>query len=196
VSIFLDAGPSLNFLAVGQENVLIQLAASRGLQLSAPRKVDTEVFGMCKDPRFAATAALRTWDKLKSTQRVTILSDALTDARFADAVTRISGMPAHQRVRTSKSLGEIMVGAHASVLAQKGQHVYILMDDRDGRRRVKQEVRWLAANGAAGSIDLWSTPHVLKQADQNAGWIKNGLTWEQVYKQMRPFDAGLPPLPR
>lgn len=195
MSIFLDAGPSLNFLAVGQENILIQLAASRGLQLSAPTKVDTEVTGMCKDPRFAATAALRTWTKLKSAQRVTILSDALTNTAFATAVTRISGMPAHQRVRTPKSLGEIMVGAHASLLAQAGERVYILMDDGDGRRRMKQEVGWLAGSGATGSIDLWSTPRVLKHAGQQPGWIKNGLTWQQVYTQMRPFDNGLPPLP-
>lgn len=98
-------------------------------------------------------------------------------------------------MRTSKSLGEIMVGAHASVLAQAGQHVHILMDDGDGRRRVKQEARWLAAGGATGSIDLWSTPRVLKHAGQQPGWIRNGLTWQQVYTQMRPFDNGLPPLP-
>jgi hypothetical protein len=49
VSILLDAGPSLNFLAVGQQNILIQVAASRSLQLAAPQRVDTEVEGMTKD---------------------------------------------------------------------------------------------------------------------------------------------------
>jgi len=40
VSILLDAGPSLNFLAVGQENILIQAAASQKLQLAAPAQPD------------------------------------------------------------------------------------------------------------------------------------------------------------
>ncbi len=36
MSILLDAGPSLNFLAVRQQNVLIQVAASQSLQIAPP----------------------------------------------------------------------------------------------------------------------------------------------------------------
>lgn len=194
MSVFLDAGPALNFLAVGQENVLIRLADSRRLQLSAPERVDTEIQGMCKDRRFAATAALRTWGRLKAAGRVAILSDELTNATFAAAVTRLSGMPAQERVRSRRSLGEIMVGAHASVLAQAGQHVYVLMDDADGRRRMQREMRHLAHLGISGAIQLWSTPQVLKQAGQQSGWIMRSLSWDAVYEQMRRFDDGLPPL--
>ncbi|SNY72234.1 hypothetical protein [Paractinoplanes atraurantiacus] len=76
MSILLDAGPSLNFLAVGQQNILIR-------------------------------------------------TDDLTTWQFAEAVTRISGMPAQDRVRSRKSLGEIMVLAHASVFVQQGQEVFV-----------------------------------------------------------------------
>ena len=64
MSILLDAGPSLNFLAVRQQNVLIQVAASQSLQIAAPDRVDREIRGMCKDSRFSRTGAERTWKTL------------------------------------------------------------------------------------------------------------------------------------
>lgn len=194
MSILIDAGPSLNFLAVGQANVLIRLAQSRDLHLAAPAKVDSEVLGMSKDPRFARTAVLGTWEKLKAAQRITILDDTLTSVTFTDAVTRISGMPAQQRVRSSRDLGEILVIAHASVHVQSGEHVYVLIDDKDGRRLALKEQQWLSRANVTGSLSLWSTPRVLKHAGARTGWIRNDLTWEQVYKQMMAFDDGLPRL--
>jgi hypothetical protein len=114
VSILLDAGPCLNFLAVGQQNVLIQVAESQKLRLTAPARVNTEIIGMGISERFKSTSVRSTWNKLKSSRRVEILPDELTTRQFTDAVTRISGMPARDRVRSTKSLGEIMVLAHAS----------------------------------------------------------------------------------
>lgn len=63
MSVILDAGPTLNFLAVGQQTVLISLANKGGLQLTVPQRVDHEVLGMCNDPRFAKTPAQATWRK-------------------------------------------------------------------------------------------------------------------------------------
>lgn len=117
MSILLDAGPSLNFLAVGQQNILVQVAMSNSLQLAAPQRVDTEVEGMSNDPRFRRTAVLNTWQKLKTSGRLLILDDSLTSTELTAAVTRISGMPAKDRVRSRRSLGEIMVLAHATVYA-------------------------------------------------------------------------------
>lgn len=124
--------------------------------------------------------------------RIKILDDTLTVQSFSDAVARISGIPAVERVRSGASLGEIMVLAHASIRAQAGQDVFVLMDDGDGRRRAKAEQDWLAER-AAGRLTLWSTPQVLRAAEQ-PGWIGKGLTWSAVYKQMRTFDDGLRPL--
>jgi hypothetical protein len=193
VSILLDAGPSLNFLAVGQENILIQAAASQKLQLAAPSRVDIEIIGMAKNPRFARTAVNSTWTRLKTSQRVEILPDELTTQQFAEAVTRISGMPVMNRVRETKSLGEIMVLAHASVFAQHGADVFVLMDETDGRRRAAQEVQWLRSQSAPGALALWSTRQVVQEAGRQTGWIKGNQTWEQVYDGMTAFDDGLLP---
>lgn len=56
MSILLDAGPSLNFLAVGQQNILIQIAQSQKLRLAAPARVDSEVIGMSRSDRSKAPA--------------------------------------------------------------------------------------------------------------------------------------------
>ena len=109
MSVLLDAGPTLNFLAVGQQTVLIAVADKGGLQLTVPQRVDREVLGMCKDPRFARTPAQATWRKLKGAGRVVVVTDELATAVFTEAVTRVSGVPARERVRSSRSLGEIMV---------------------------------------------------------------------------------------
>ena len=191
MSILLDAGPSLNFLAVGQQNILIQVAESQKLQLAAPARVDSEIIGMGASERFKNTGAGRIWAKLKSCGRVAILPDELTTLPFADAVTRISGMPARDRVRSRKSLGEIMVLAHASVFAQQDLDVFVLIDDGDGRRRASREAQWLRDQRHGGRLTLWSTRQVLREAGRRPDWIKGGLTWEQVYDQMRAYDDGL-----
>jgi hypothetical protein len=134
-----------------------------------------------------------TWTTLKTSQRVKILPDELATQQFTDAVTRISGMPAKNRVRATKSLGEIMVLAHASVFAQQGTNVFVLMDETDGRRRAAQEARWLRSQGATGMLALWSTRQVLQEAGRQTGWIKGDQTWEQVYDGMTAFDDGLLP---
>ena len=193
MSILLDAGPSLNFLAVGQENILIQAAASQKLQLAAPARVDTEITGMARSPRFERTRVRTTWATLKNSNRVEILPDELTSQQFTDAVSRISGMQAQSRVRDSKSLGEIMVLAHASVYVQQGINVFVLIDEGDGRQRAGKETRWLRDQGCSSMLTLWSTRQVLQEAGRRTGWIKGVKTWEQVYDAMTAFDDGLRP---
>lgn len=195
MTVLLDAGPALNFLAVGQQNILIRAADSANLQLAAPQRVDREVRGMCKDARFARTGALGAWSKLCAAQRIDILDDSLDgNGAFTAAVTRISGMPASDRVRSGKSLGEILVIAHASIRAQAGQDVFILIDEGDGRSRAHRECGWLTRESAPGTITLWRSQQVLHAAKHHPDWIVGDLTAEQVYEKMRPFDDGLPAL--
>lgn len=193
MSILLDAGPSLNFLAVGQENILIQAARSQNLRLATPERVDTEITGMARSPRFTRTKVATTWARLKMSRHVQILSDDLTTTRFIDAVTRISGMQAQSRMRDPKSLGEIMVLAHASVYAQQGGDVFVLIDDNDGRRRAGREAMWLRRQERVGTFTLWSTRQVVQEAGRRTDWIKGPQTWEQVYDAMTAFDDGLRP---
>jgi hypothetical protein len=183
----------LNFLAVGQQNILIKVAESQKLQLAAPARVDTEIIGMCNSERFKNTGVRGTWAMLKSSRRIEILPDELTTYQFADAVTRISGMPAPDRVRSKKSLGEIMVLAHASFYVQQGQDVFVLIDDGDGRRRASREAQWLRDQQYKKRLVLWSTRQVLREAGRHQCWIKGDLTWEQVYDQMTAYDDGLTP---
>lgn len=192
MSVLLDAGPTLNFLAVGQQNVLLQLAQQHGLQLTVPERVDAEVAGKGRSPRFQRTGVVRTWATLRASHWIAILPDDVTTSAFAAAISRISGVPVAKRIADTNSLGEIMVLAHASVLAQDGTDVFVLIDDTDGRRRARREQQWLEVHGAPGRMTLWSTPQVLKQADP--AWFVGGLTWQQVYNRMRPFDDGLPAL--
>ena len=91
MSILLDAGPSLNFLAVGQQNILIQIAQPQKLRLAAPARVDSEVIGMSRSDRFKNTGVRTTWNALKSAGRVEILPDELTSQQFADAVANNAG---------------------------------------------------------------------------------------------------------
>lgn len=193
MSILLDAGPSLNFLAVGQENILIQAAASQKLQLAAPARVDTEITGMARNARFERTRVKTTWATLKTSHRVEILPDELTTQQFTDAVARISGMQAQKRVRDKNSLGEIMVLGHASVYVQQGANVFVLIDEGDGRQRAGKEARWLREEGCTSILTLWSTRQILQEAGKRTGWIKGDKTWEQVYDAMTAFDDGLRP---
>ena len=124
-----------------------------------------------------------------------MLDEALSTPELTDAVTRISGMPAADRVRRPRSLGEIMVLAHASVYAQTGHAVFVLIDESDGRARAAREQAWLRRRGVPGSLVLWSTAQVLGHAAGQPGWIKGGLTWTAVYDRMREYDDGLPPRP-
>lgn len=196
MSILLDAGPCLNFLAVRQENVLIQLAAFYDLELAAPQRVDDEVEGMVRDSRFTKTRVLTTWRTLKGPGRLRILNDGLETQEFAEAVARTDQrVPARDRVRQRRNLGEILVLAHASVLAQRGEQVFVLIDESDGRRRANDEQRWLSRRGASGALMLWNTPRDLHETASHPGWIRNDLTWEAVYDQMTKFGDGLPQRP-
>lgn len=196
MSILLDAGPSLNFLAVGQENILIQLAKESSVPLRTAERVDREVRGMANHPRFERTRVLRTWSTLTADGHIDLLDDDLETPELTDAVSRVSGVAAKDRIRDRRSLGEIMVLAHASVLAQQGVAVTVLIDDADGRARCRSEAMWLKNNRHEALLQMRSTPQVLMTASTRTGWIKKGLSWEQVYDQMRQYDDGLVPRDR
>ncbi|MBP1326041.1 hypothetical protein JOF28_001273 [Leucobacter exalbidus] len=194
MSIILDAGPGLTFLAAKQQNVLIQAARSQLIQLAAPERVDREIEGKCLDPKFSRTGALNLWRRLKASEHVNILNDELHGPFFAQAIARVSGMPARERIGRRESLGEILAIAHASSLAQQGSNEYVLIDEADGRKRALREIAYLGGVPASGRISLWSTLQVMQQAGAE-GWVDHGLSWREAYESMRQFDDALRPLP-
>lgn len=103
-------------------------------------------------------------------------------------------MPAQDRVRRKSSLGEILVIAHGSVLAQQGEDVVVHIDDADGRRRAAREIERLRREAVPGRMRLWTTPQIILQAKERDGWITGPEDWRDVYRRMCTFDDGLPPL--
>ena len=67
-------------------------------------------------------------------------------------------------------------------------------DDGAACGRAKDERDWLHdRQPGSGAFTLWSTYGVLREAARHPGWIAGGLSWEQVYDKMRPYDDGLRP---
>ena len=121
----IDAGPSLNFLSINKERLLIGVLG----QLSTPETVQAEVLRKSRqDERFRAAATV--WRKL-TPRWIQILSDDVTP-ELATVVHRVTRQPMNERLKHPKDLGEIMVIAHAVVAAEAGEAVTVLIDDGAG----------------------------------------------------------------
>lgn len=118
----IDAGPSLNFLSINKERLLIGVLG----RLSAPEAVQTEVLRKSRqDHRFRSAEPI--WRKLAPSW-IRVLSDDQTP-ELAAVITRITQQPMSERLRHSKDLGETMVIAHAVVAAEAGNNLLVLIDD-------------------------------------------------------------------
>ncbi|GAA2671014.1 MULTISPECIES: hypothetical protein [Actinosynnema] len=188
----IDAGPSLNFLSINKERLLIGVLG----KLSTPETVEAEVLRKAHaDRRFKAVTA--TWGKL-TRSCIQVLSDDLTP-ELAAVISRIAEMPAEQRLKTPKDLGELMVVAHAVVAAERGDVVTVLIDDGAGARLAAAEKRRLdrsrRAGRQVGGISLVSTLTVLEGAAKTEHLPDRGAMRE-TYLRLRGLDDGLPPIER
>jgi hypothetical protein len=191
VILIVDAGPLLNFLATNRQGLLLEIASRKKLTLAVPERVNKEVLGKSLSARFQGSGAHGRWNNLSRSSRIEILSDDLKDPQFAETVTHISAAPAQDRMREKSDLGELLVIAHGSNRAQNGEAAFIIIDEREGRRKAKCESSRVARNGGQATLTLWSTPHVLKGA-ADAGLLTD--RWQSVYERMRKYDDGLPAL--
>jgi predicted nucleic acid-binding protein len=186
----IDAGPGLNFLSINQERLLIRVLG----KLSAPETVQSEVFDKARqDERFRAAA--RVWRKL-APNWMQILSDDQTP-ELAAVVQRITQQPMAERLRRPKDLGEIMVIAHAVVIAEAGRQVTVLIDDGEGARTATSEINRLQrlrrSGHSVGSIALVNTLTVLEIAAQKK-YIPDKAHMRHLYRRLREVDDGLPPI--
>lgn len=186
----IDAGPSLNFLSINKERLLIGVLGP----LSAPETVQAEVLRKSRaDERFRAAATA--WRKL-TPRWIEILSDDETP-ELAAVVHRVTLQPMEERLRNPKDLGEIMVIAHAVVAAESGDTVTVLVDDGQGARIASSEIRRLRrlqfTGHAVGSIRLASTLTVLERA-AGGQEVPDKATMRDLYKRLRDLDDGLPPV--
>jgi hypothetical protein len=121
----IDAGPSLNFLSINRERLLIGTLG----RLSAPETVQSEILAKSqRDERFRGAAPI--WRKL-TPHWIEILSDDETP-ELAAVVHRLCRQPMEQGTGQPKDLGETMVIAHAVVTAEAGETVTVLIDDGAG----------------------------------------------------------------
>lgn len=185
----MDAGPGLNFFASNSERLLFGTLGP----LCVPETVQREMRHNATKSRFEAAG--RVMSKLKP-KYLEVLSDEETD-QLVRAVTRISGTPFAERIRSPRDLGETMVIAHAAVAAEAGTNVIVLIDDSDGRKRASREsdrLRRLRESGqSVGSISLISTLTVLERA-AGGPFLPDKRALRDLYTKIRPLDDGLPPL--
>ncbi|MET8084670.1 hypothetical protein [Micromonospora sp. NPDC005237] len=186
----IDAGPSLNFLSINRERLLIGILGP----LSAPETVQSEVMRKSRDDqRFRPAATV--WRKL-APRWLQILSDDETP-ELAAVVHRITRQPMHERLKQSRDLGEVMVVAHAVVAAEAGESMTVLIDDGAGARLATSEVgrlqRLRAQGRAVGSIRLVNTLTVLERA-AGSEHIPDKTAMRDVYDRLRGLDDGLPPV--
>jgi hypothetical protein len=186
----IDAGPGLNFFALNKERLPISVLG----QLSTPETVRNEILRKARtDKRFERAEAVV--NKLTPTY-LEVLPDDVT-AELDRAVQRIERVPMSRRLAVSKDLGELMVIAHATVLADAGSHVVVLIDETNGAALAGSEQRRLArmrSTGASvGSIKIVNTPRVLAAA-AGGPHIPDRATLRTLYNQMRKLDDGLVPI--
>ena len=189
----LDAGPSLNFLSINKERLLIDTLG----RLSVPETVRAEVLRKAQqDARFAP--AEKIWRKLEPTGWLEIISDDETP-ELAAVVHRITQQPLPERRRHAKDLGELMVVAHAVVAAQAGETVTVLIDDGSGANMAAAEQRRLqrlrSQGRDVGSIILVRTLTVLHRA-AGGSHIPDKSTMRNIYQRLRGLDDGLPSIDR
>jgi hypothetical protein len=186
----IDAGPSLNFLSINKERLLIGVLGP----LSTPETVEAEVLRKSRqDERFRAAAT--SWRKL-TPRWIQILSDDVTP-ELASVVHRVTRQPMDERLKHPKDLGEIMVIAHAVVAAEAGEAVTVLIDDGAGARLAMSEIgrlqRLRSIGHPVGSIRLASTLTVLGRAAGNEH-LPDKAAMRDTYGRLRSLDDGLPPL--
>ncbi|MEV7042695.1 hypothetical protein [Amycolatopsis sp. NPDC051061] len=186
----IDAGPGLNFFSINRERLLIGALG----KLCTPECVRDEIRGKAaRDTRFRAAEAV--WGRI-TPNWMEVLSDDST-AELEAAVQRITQLPMAQRLADPKDLGELMVVAHAVVVAEEGADVTVLIDDGQGARLASSEIARLgrrqAQGKSVGSIQLVGTVTVLQIAARR-GLLRDKAEMRDVYGRMRGLDDGLQPI--
>jgi len=186
----IDAGPGLNFFSVNKGRLLFSVLGA----LSMPETVHQEMLSKAhRDERFAPAATVL--KKLPLTLLEVLPDDATSP--LCDAVGRIGNLPMEQRIHHPKDLGEMMVIAHAVVVAEAGADVLVLIDDGGGRRLADVEIRRLQrkqqAGEAVGNIGLISSLTVLERA-AGGEYLPGRAELRALYARLRGLDDGLPPI--
>ncbi len=187
----LDAGPALNFLSRGHQNLLINAVGRQTIH--APESVETEVIRKsAKVGRFKG--AQGRWQRMKPNW-LDILSDAADDEHLRRAAQVLLNAPLGVRLEEGDDLGETMVVLHAYVRARQQMTVYAIIDDAGGRKFADHAIDNLAKHRAAGrpvgSIHVVRTIDLIERR-LNSSDIPDTATLRAIWADMSPLDDGLP----
>ena len=180
----------MTFFSLNKERLLFAALGS----LSVPETVVEEIRRKSsKDRNFAP--ASRVLDKLPPTLWE-VLSDEVTP-ELSSVVQRISSMPMADRMTDGRDLGELMVIAHAVVIAEGGTDTFVFIEDGGGagiaRRQSSLLERRRKAGEPVGALKLINTQTVLKRA-VIGGLIKDRAEMRKLYADMRLKDGALVPI--
>ncbi|MBT2514567.1 hypothetical protein [Arthrobacter sp. ISL-30] len=95
------------------------------------------------------------------------------------AVKKLTGTPLAERLIQSRDLGEVMVIAHAMVRKDRGEDVYVVIDEHRGQKFASKF-----------GIKVIDTAWILSSTVER-GLIKDRSEVRKTYDTLRKYDAGL-----
>lgn len=189
--VIIDAGPVLDFLARRDWTYILYSALPAG-SFIVPATVEQEVLRKARTDRRFATVTNQ-WTKLRNADRVHVLSDEVTP-ELNVVVQDMCGLSMPTRLGRPKDLGETMAVAHAVVLAEQGQDVAIVIQEREGTRiALREQARLKRLGLPQGSLTVWSVADVVAFAvAAGCAKIPDQGSLLEVWREMRGYDDALP----
>jgi predicted nucleic acid-binding protein len=184
--VILDTGPCLNFISIGEGNLMHAALAVDFDKLLVPREVANEIGDKSSEvPKFARADPL--FKGLVRDSKIEILeSDAHNDMALVKAIKLVSRLPPSALLtKRRKDLGETMVVAHAIKLREAGFEVTLVIDDGGGRGLAK--AHGFAVIGTIRILGLAASKGLVPRAKMKG-----------IYERLRPsngaepMDDGLP----
>lgn len=179
--LIIDAGPALNFLAAGEQDLLCDVIDLRERTLLMPQTVHDEIHNKAEranGARFSACPGRLT--SLLEAQRIQMLSDDPEDKNLVRQVERVAGIPMIRRVKEPKDLGETLVLAHALRMTADGQSVVVLIDESEGTKKARMY-----------GLKVLTTVGVLVAA-AGYGLVQDRGEMQSRYESIAQYDDGLP----
>jgi predicted nucleic acid-binding protein len=178
--VVLDTGPLLNFLSIGQGNLMHQVLGPRFERVLMPREVVNEIEDKSlEDSRFARANPVL-GGMLRQGLFEVLESDADSDMALVTALKFVSRLPPSALlVRRAKDLGETLVVAHAIKLRDEGNTVILVIDDRGGQ-----------ALAAKHKFRIMTTPRILATAASEG--LVNRADMKKIYERLRPSNGSKP----
>ncbi|GAA0901140.1 hypothetical protein [Streptomyces thermoalcalitolerans] len=179
----LDAVVCVYFAGANLVDILLRALDFAGWQIQVPHEVCEEVKG--KDAKFPGLR--RRWSAVERSSRITVLPELTlisTDPDLLDRFCEIRDNDFESAHEQRQHLGECVVVAHGSYLAERGRTVYVGMDDRDGQRMA-----------ARYGLTCFTVEDVMHYA-VHAGCFPDQAALKAAWDRLQRFGDGLPPFDR